>query len=73
METKKAKPLRVVVGWICMGLAILIMLTSIVLSGGQSAVGPVLLPIGIALLVVGTVLSLGAAMKAAGDKDRDTR
>ena len=73
MEAKKAKPLRVVVGWICMGLAILIMLTSIVLSsGGHWVAGPVLLPIGIALLVVG-IVCLGAAMKAAGDKDRDTR
>ena len=72
METNKAKPLRVV-GWICMGLSILILLTSIVLSvGGQLVVGPVLLLIGSALLVVG-IVSLAAARKAAGDTDRDTR
>ncbi len=61
MDDQKLRNIRVV-GWICMGLSIPNLLTSIWLS--ETSAGTALLGSGIALLVIGIIM-FGWAMKGA--------
>ncbi len=61
MDDQKLRNIRIV-GWICMGLSIPILLTSIWLS--ETSAGTALLGSGIALLVIGIIM-FGWAMKGA--------
>ena len=68
MDVDKTRTVRIL-GWFCMILSIVVMLTSIWLSTGDETMGPALLVVGLALLVIG-IVALGVAAKArSGDSE----